>query len=101
MVLKSRKSRNSKNLANIERWRSQPLQGSAEPIRSSVVAYALIDVVPQRVKCTSGPENFQSSTKKDFFNTIDPQQTRCRFASTLCSADHYLRVPSSMISTMR
>jgi hypothetical protein len=29
----------------------------------------------QRERRTSGPENFQSSAKKDFFNTIDPNQT--------------------------
>jgi len=28
----------------------------------------------QRDRRTSGPENFQSSAKKDFFNTIDPEQ---------------------------
>jgi hypothetical protein len=38
--------RSSENLANVECWRSQPLQGSAEPIRASVVAFALIDAVP-------------------------------------------------------
>jgi hypothetical protein len=27
-------------------------------------------LTPQRERRTSGPENFQSSTKKDFFNTI-------------------------------
>jgi len=29
----------------------------------------------QRVRCTSGPENFQSSAKKDFFNTIGAKRT--------------------------
>jgi hypothetical protein len=29
----------------------------------------------QRERRTSGPENFQSSAKKDFFNTIDPNRT--------------------------
>src|SRR5882762_5358912 len=29
----------------------------------------------RRERRTSGPENFQSSEKKDFFNTIDPNQT--------------------------
>ena len=32
----------------------------------------------QRVRRTSGPENFQSSTKKDFFNTIR-QERKSRF----------------------
>jgi hypothetical protein len=27
------------------------------------------------VRRTSGPENFQASAKKDFFNTIDPELT--------------------------
>ena len=33
-------------LLKVECWRSQPQQGSAEPIRASVVVFALIDVVP-------------------------------------------------------
>ena len=43
---KSRKSKGSENLAKLECWRSQPLQGSAELIRASAVAFSLIDVVP-------------------------------------------------------
>ena len=42
-------------------------------IAASVVAFALDDVVPlksPRVRRTSGPGDFQSSAKKDFFNTI-------------------------------
>src|SRR6267378_2648823 len=39
----------------------------------------------QRVKCTSGPENFQSSTKKDFCNTIGAKQIFARRStSTQC-----------------
>jgi hypothetical protein len=34
------------DLANVECWRSQSPQGSAEPTRASAVAFALIDVVP-------------------------------------------------------
>jgi hypothetical protein len=45
IVLKKRKSGSSENLANVECWRSQPLQRSTEPIQASTVAFALIDVV--------------------------------------------------------
>jgi len=39
-------------------------------MRVSVVAFALVDVVPYSLHAirTSGAENFQSSAKKDFFN---------------------------------
>jgi hypothetical protein len=47
ILLKKSKIEGSENLANIECWRSQPLQGSAVSMRASVVAFALVDVVPQ------------------------------------------------------
>ena len=36
----------------------------------------------QRERRTSGPENFQSSAKKDFFNTIVPKADISRFMTT-------------------
>jgi hypothetical protein len=36
----------------------------------------------QRERRTSGPENFQPSAKKDFFNTIAPEADISRFMST-------------------
>ena len=46
ILLKSRKSRGSEDLANVECWRSRPLHGSAESMGASVVAFGLIDEVP-------------------------------------------------------
>ena len=46
ILLQSRKSRGSEDLANVECWRSRRLQGSAESMGASVVAFGLIDEVP-------------------------------------------------------
>jgi hypothetical protein len=75
---KSRKSRGSENLANIEYWSSQPLQGFAEPIRASAVAFALIDVVPHIAARETHERSLEFSVisqKKDFFNTIRARRT--------------------------
>jgi hypothetical protein len=62
MLKKLEKSRGSENLANVAHWRFQPLQGSVESIRGPAIVFAVI------IWRTSGPENFQSPAKKDFFN---------------------------------
>ncbi len=74
--LKSRKSKEAKNFANVQRRRTQPRQASVEPYerQRSLVRQSLWSLTPQHVRRTSGPENFQPSAKKDFFNTIGPKQ---------------------------
>ena len=39
----------------------------------------------QRVRHTGGPENFQSSVKKDFFNSI------CQYRKSGTLLDHFIR----------
>jgi hypothetical protein len=43
--------------------------------RWSPLRYSMWPSTSQRARRTSGPENFQSSTKKDFFNTIGTLRT--------------------------
>ena len=69
MLKKLEKSRGSENLANVAHWRFQPLQGSVESIRGPAIVFAVI------IWRTSGPENFQSPAKKDFFNKIGARRT--------------------------
>src|SRR5580692_11649331 len=45
ILLKSRKSKNSKNLANVDFWTSSPLGCCVAPIRKSVVVFLRNDVV--------------------------------------------------------
>ena len=45
------------------------------PQLRSLVRQSLWSLTPQHVRRTSGPENFQSSAKKDFFNTIGAFRT--------------------------
>ena len=41
IVLKTRKSRASENLANVAHWRFQPLQASVESIRAPAIVFAV------------------------------------------------------------
>jgi hypothetical protein len=70
IVLKSRKSRSSGNLANVAISAAARLCRTDTGFGGRFCANRCGPLTSQRVKCTSGPENFQSSTKKDFFNTI-------------------------------
>jgi hypothetical protein len=73
IVLKNSKIAFSKNPANVAHWGFLPLQGSVELIRAPAIVFAVIDVAltSQRERRTSGPKNFHSSAKKDFFNAIE------------------------------
>src|SRR5258705_10854280 len=51
-----------------------------------------------RAKGTSGPENFQSSAKKDFFNTI--RQKRSDPSRTLIDVCLQLSAPSRVFSSL-
>jgi hypothetical protein len=56
--------------------------------------FALIDVIPltsQRMRRKGGPENFQSSVKKGFFNTIGA--TRTYEPSNGCGVEDIATVP--------
>src|SRR5580692_9266716 len=79
ILLKSRKSKNSKNLANVDFWTSSPLGCCVAPIRKSMVVFLRNDVVSHIVAHETHQRLWKISfaTPKDFFNSIGTKLTYC------------------------
>ena len=63
---------------------SIPISRARKSPGNDIIGGTLASTKSQRVRRTSGPENFQSSTKKDFFNTIGQQRKFLRGLPARC-----------------